>query len=188
MPRTDIDHGSVIHMACDNCAAERVYTDIKSLHADGWMPTVHLHNNHIEWHCLSCDTKRINKQRSDLDSPTPSGFAFDVYIAIPYTHDDESVKGYRFDLATEYAARLIERGLNPFSPITHSHPMTQMGVAGDWDAWKAMDERIMPVCAELHVITADGWRESKGVAAEIAWFKARNRPITYTDPLGWPSI
>lgn len=114
-----------------------------------------------------------------------SAYTFDVYIAVPYTSPYDWVREYRFHLATEYAKVLVERGLNPFSPITHSHPMAQHGLAGDWEFWKDIDERIMPACEELHVIQTELCHRSIGVDEEMNWFRDRLRPVLFVQPQTW---
>jgi len=117
-----------------------------------------------------------------------SDYVFDVYIGVPYSHQDTAVREYRYKKATEYAKVLIERGLNPFSPITHSHPMALLGLSGDWEFWKHIDERIMPVCAELHVLFLDGVFTSDGVHAERKWFRDKGRLVWFINPDNWQPI
>ena len=113
---------------------------------------------------------------------------FDAYIAIPYSSPYYWVREYRFRLATEYASVLVQRGLNPFSPITHSHPMaTHHGLKGDWESWQSINKRIIPSCEELHIITCDGWKESIGVGKEFEVFEYDNKRICYIDPITFVS-
>jgi hypothetical protein len=55
-----------------------------------------------------------------------------VYLASPYTHADKAVMEDRFRAACRYAACLMRRGINVFSPIAHSHPIAQFGLPPDW--------------------------------------------------------
>ena len=110
---------------------------------------------------------------------------FDAYIAIPYSSPYDWVREYRFRLATEYAKILVECGLNPISPITHSHPMTQHGLKGDWGTWEEIDRRIIPACEELHIITCDGWDKSTGLGKEKDIFYESNKTIKYVNPISF---
>ena len=39
----------------------------------------------------------------------------------------------------------------------------------------------MSTCAELWVLTLDGWKSSKGIQREIEYFEKRGRPVVYLD-------
>lgn len=112
--------------------------------------------------------------------------AFDIYVAIPYTHHSKVIKEYRFELCTCYTAKLTK--LNPkdpiiaFSPITHSHPLDKYDTPTTWEFWKMVDEHILEHCEEIHVITAAGWKESVGVQAEIKKAKELGMKIKYISP------
>lgn len=107
---------------------------------------------------------------------------FDIYIAIPYTHDDAAMRQARYHKATEYLAITSAAGLVSFSPITHSHPMAYYDLPTCWDFWSNIDLRILPNCHELHVIKMEGWDESVGVAAEIKAAREHGMTITYVCP------
>lgn len=108
--------------------------------------------------------------------------AFDVYIAIPYSHGDAVVRHKRFDKATEYLAKLSQERVIAFSPITHSHPLGEWGVPGNWDFWKEIDYRILQSCEEIHVIQLPGWEESTGVSGEVSYAEKLNMKIRYINP------
>lgn len=98
-----------------------------------------------------------------------------VYLASPYSDDDERVREARFDKACRVAKHLIGHGYNVFSPIAHSHPVaTHYGspeLPKGWSFWRRIDTQFLRACDELFVLTLPGWRESEGVLAEIAAFQ-----------------
>ena len=102
-----------------------------------------------------------------------------VYLASPYTHPKKRVKLIRFRKAARAAAVLIKQGLFIFSPITHTYPMEEYGIPGDWEFWKAYDEKLLSICSRMIVLCLPGWEESVGVQAEISYMKAANKPISY---------
>lgn len=108
-----------------------------------------------------------------------------TYLACPYSfngRDDLRAREARFQIVTKVAARLMSEGRAVFSPITHGHPMNMFGVTVGWDTWAAIDEAILSrCCKEMIVLTLDGWRESKGIAAEIAIATLAGIPIAYMD-------
>lgn len=107
---------------------------------------------------------------------------FDVYIAIPYTHKSKYIREQRYRKANSYLARLTKQGLCAFSPITHSHPVSEYGVSTKWEDWKDIDFRILDNSQVIHVITDKGWQDSTGVTAEIEHAKKRKIPVIFIDP------
>ena len=107
-----------------------------------------------------------------------------IYLASPYSHPSPSVREDRYGCAVLYAARLIkERGEPVFSPIAHSHPITEHDLDGTWETWREMDLAIIAICRELVVMQLDGWEQSQGIAAEVAEAQRLGIPVTYWRPL-----
>jgi len=113
----------------------------------------------------------------------------DVYLMGPYTwHGDESqrrmVEASRYRRITEFAATIAHEGLTVYSPITHSHPMTEYAeLPGTWDYWKRQDESVMQVCRECWQLTMPGWKSSKGCQAEIAMAGEMGKPVRYINDM-----
>jgi hypothetical protein len=99
-----------------------------------------------------------------------------IYLAIPYTGNEE----YAFRLSTIIAAELSLRGEVVYSPITHSHPMTQFrNMPGDWDFWGEIDRQYISRAYRVYVIQAEGWKQSIGVQAEIEIALRYHVPVEY---------
>lgn len=107
---------------------------------------------------------------------------FDVYIAIPYTHECANVRMARYHKSTEYLAHLSKKDLVAFSPITHSHPMADYDMPTTWDFWAKIDLRILANCEEIHVLTMDGWDVSTGVTAELRAARENGTIVRFIDP------
>ena len=61
-----------------------------------------------------------------------------------------------------------------------THPeAVRFGGACDFASYKEQDLAMLAVCDELVVLMLPGWRDSVGVAAEIAAAEELNMPITY---------
>lgn len=109
----------------------------------------------------------------------------DVYLMGPYTwHGPESEKRSvecgRFRKITRYAAAIADEGLTVYSPITHSHPLTEYAeLPGTWEYWKQQDEAVMQICRECWQLTFPGWEESAGCQAEIAMAGEMGKPMRY---------
>ncbi len=106
-----------------------------------------------------------------------------VYLATPYSHQDASVREERFRAVNAAAAELMRQGMHIFSPISHTHPIA---LAGDlplgWEYWQAYDRAILAACCKLIVLMLDGWKESKGVAGEIAIAHETGIPVQFISP------
>ena len=98
-----------------------------------------------------------------------------VYLATPYSHENKSVEWQRYEVVTRVAARLMERGIFVYSPITHCHPMTlHAPLPGNWDFWKEFDTIFLEMCQVMVIVKQDGWQDSKGVKAETELFRSIN--------------
>lgn len=105
-----------------------------------------------------------------------------VYLAIPYTRMEES----SYEQATLATHRLLERGINVFSPITHCHPLTKFDdrpLPGTWDFWSQVDYQFIDWADEVYVLIPeegyDAVLNSTGVQAEIAYATENNVPIKF---------
>ena len=107
-----------------------------------------------------------------------------IYLASPYWHVDELVRERRYWAAVKASARLMEQdsNLNIFSPITHSHPVSQHMENKPHHFWLERDfEYITLFADELWVLKLQGWGESTGIAMELK-FVGIDMPIHYIDP------
>ena len=104
-----------------------------------------------------------------------------IYLASPYTHFDLIVREARFDAACLATAEMVRAGHAVFSPIVHGHPLVRFGLPFDWDYWERFDREYLRRCDEMVVLMLDGWRESRGVQAEIDLAIDMDLPIRYLD-------
>lgn len=101
-----------------------------------------------------------------------------VYLAIPYSTMEESA----FKQATEITAKLVAKGINVFSPITHSHLLhKEHNLKGDWSFWQKIDFQYIDWCDEVWVVTPiEGYNKvlnSVGVQAEIKYAQLIEKPV-----------
>jgi hypothetical protein len=105
-----------------------------------------------------------------------------VYVASPYTHQDNNIQGERYRLACAVIIGLMTKGISAFSPVAMNVPIAMMlHSQATWDQWRAFCSEIMSKCDELIVVTLPGWRESKGVQLEIEAAEKLGKPITYKE-------
>jgi len=108
-----------------------------------------------------------------------------IYLASPYSHPDPEVRRRRFRAACQAAAVLIRQGKIVFSPIAHSHPMTEFGLPGDWWYWENVCRAQLAACDELYVLMLSGWDTSQGVRAELEIARQRRMPVVW---MPWPPL
>jgi len=102
-----------------------------------------------------------------------------IYLASPYSHPDSDVHEHRYREACYTTASLLRVGHVVYSPIIHSHPLVEHGLPTDWTFWQQTDRELLRRCDEVIVLTLVGWRESIGVAAEIALARDLGKPVRY---------
>lgn len=103
------------------------------------------------------------------------------YLASPYTHDDIRVRKLRADQATMAAIDLFHQDVFVFAPIPYNAPWEGFDreIRGDWEFWEKFDKAFIDRCEGLIVLTLDGWKESKGVTAEVEYAKKQKKPVVY---------
>jgi hypothetical protein len=74
-----------------------------------------------------------------------------IYLACPYSDPDPAVMEKRFEAANMVALSLMIQGQHVFSPISHCHPLAQLGgLPRGWDFWKKYDSTMISRCEELY--------------------------------------
>ncbi len=73
----------------------------------------------------------------------------------------------------------MKTGIIVFNPLSHSVPINEFLLNVDsLEFWMSMDLPILRRCDELLILGLDGWRESRGVRAEIFEAMSLVKPIT----------
>lgn len=105
------------------------------------------------------------------------------YLATPYTLFKRG-RHNAFLHACEVAAKCMKRGVAIFSPIAHSHPLSDFGGIDETDLnfWLEQDQPLIDAAVGCLVCMLDGWRESSGVAYEIEEFRKAKKPYFFLDP------
>ena len=108
-----------------------------------------------------------------------------IYLASPYTHPDKAVMQKRFEQVCKKAGKLMELGNKVFCPIAMGHAISDNhpGMPTSLGWWLEQDFPILKQADKLIVYRMDGWEESAGVGAEIAFAKAAGIPIVHMEPL-----
>lgn len=104
-----------------------------------------------------------------------------IYLACPYSHEDEQIKQVRFFKCLEQARYLTSIGHGVFAPIVSGH-MLVSGMPehlGVWKHWAWLDEAALAACELLEVMCMDGWTESVGIGHEVRRAKWLFKNIEY---------
>lgn len=103
-----------------------------------------------------------------------------IYLAGPYSHEDEAVRTLRYTLLTAKAAELMQLGHVVISPITHGHAVAiAHELPTDFEWWQNQCLGVLRHASKLCVLTLEGYEESTGVKAEIGYALALGIPIEY---------
>lgn len=113
------------------------------------------------------------------------------YFAHPYTCKDETEPGKyvmagedaNFNLCCWRAGRLLLRGFNVYSPISHTHPIHKATPEflgrHEHEMWYDLDNNFLENTNFAGIILAPGWHLSKGCVAEKEWFEKRGKEVLY---------
>ena len=105
-----------------------------------------------------------------------------VYLAIPYNDNSSTLRAYRFAVANQVAAELMQRGYIVFSPISHSHPIAeQCELPKGFEYWQTWNNSFIEWCDVFAVIKLDGWNESRGVRQELEYAKELDKELSFID-------
>lgn len=114
-----------------------------------------------------------------------------VYICSPYTPKgwhklplvSSLVKILRERAVSKFSAKLIEKrpDVALYGPITQSARLEKFmsSPTTDFSYWKNIDLHWISKSDVVLVLTLPGWKESKGVQAEIRYAKKHKIPVKY---------
>lgn len=99
------------------------------------------------------------------------------YLATPYSKWSHGIDDANH-VAQLLTGKLIFQGVGVYSPIAHTHGIAIASQLDPYDhsLWMPADKFIADAAKGLLVADLSGWKESKGVAIEIEWFKKTTRP------------
>lgn len=107
-----------------------------------------------------------------------------IYLACPYSHPSRDVRVARFKAANKAACKLILQREHVFSPISHTHPIAEAGdLPLGWDYWCAYDRKMLSICNKMIVLMLPGWKESKGVRAEVDLATEMGIPVEFMEDM-----
>lgn len=101
------------------------------------------------------------------------------YLASPYTSAHKHEQEVRTVAAVAVSGALMSAGIFVFSPIVQTHRAAQLfDLPGNFEWWIEYNRAFMDASAGTVVaVSIDGWQRSRGVAQEIAYTQAANKPV-----------
>lgn len=104
-----------------------------------------------------------------------------IYLSLPYTHQEWSVRSWRYHRARQALFLLWEQGTPAICPVVLGHEFEARRGKGKppmpHEFYMRMSLNILPTCTHLLVLTLPGWRDSKGVEAEVTLAARLGRPV-----------
>ena len=105
-----------------------------------------------------------------------------IYLASPYSHPELAIREHRFLDALDYTAEQSKKGEVIFSPIVNSHLLTQNhDLPSTWDFWCKIDYAFINQCLKVRVLKLEGWENSVGIKAELAYAESIGKKVEYVD-------
>jgi hypothetical protein len=104
-----------------------------------------------------------------------------IYLACPYTHEHDFIQHRRYEQVTQVAATLMREGQCIYSPITSMHYLSRHMTDVPHRFWLDHDLAILARCDKMIVLQLEGWEQSEGLKAEIAFAAEHNIPIEFME-------
>ena len=103
-----------------------------------------------------------------------------IYLATPYSHEDEKIRQRRYWVAMEITAELMKEGNIVFSPIVYTHELAKKyNLPNNYEFWQNICERFIDWSDKVIVVDMPGMKESKGVEAELKYADSIGKPVEY---------
>ena len=84
-----------------------------------------------------------------------------IYIASPYTDNDERVMKARYEAVAKFCFEATQAGYHIFSPIAHWHPIAvKYRLPRDSYFWLRYNLDAMKMSEAFWLLMIDGWSES----------------------------
>ncbi len=107
-----------------------------------------------------------------------------IYLAQPYSHRDPFIVRQRVLFGAYVAGKILTTlpDTMVYAPIAHGQTLADVSnLPIEWEFWREMDFAMIDRCDELWVLTIEGWKESVGVDAEMAYARELGIPVHYID-------
>lgn len=108
-----------------------------------------------------------------------------IYLASPYSSPDPLIMKTRFLIAEQVTAGMLANNMWVYSPIVHCHELaTKFKLPTDFGFWQRYNREMLRHAETMAVLQIPGWKESKGVQAEIEFARLAGIELTGVDDKG----
>ena len=106
-----------------------------------------------------------------------------IYLSIPYSHPDQSIRTGRMAAFWKACAHLIEHEYHVVSPMSMEPALKHLpNNQADWNTWEKYCVDLLSASEEVWVLQLEGWDKSQGVQGEIDYAKELNKTVRYLHP------
>lgn len=108
-----------------------------------------------------------------------------LFLSSPYSHPNDAIREDRVRVAGDACAWLYRQGYLPMSPIVHWHHIAlRNDLPTEAMAWTEWNRQWMYASDATVVLELYGWRDSQGIAMEVAWAEQAGKPVWRLVPSG----
>ena len=110
-----------------------------------------------------------------------------IYIAGPYWDPNPDVIEQRMKVVYAVIADLCEGGHHPITPMLMHAVVKEHNLPNDFEFWGALSLKLLGKCSSMYVLELPGWKNSKGLTAEIKFCKEHDIPVVHLKVDGYLS-
>jgi len=102
-----------------------------------------------------------------------------IYLASPYSHDDQLIQKTRFLITEQFVNHIIKtQNLIIFSPILYMHEFAaKFFLPTDAEFYRTFNLNVLRRSESMFLLKLKGWEESKGVRLELNVAKILDIPV-----------
>lgn len=101
-----------------------------------------------------------------------------VFLSSPFSHPNNAIREDRVTAAGNACAWLYRQDYLPMSPIAHWHRIAQRNkLPTEAMAWTEWNRQWVYASDAVVVLELNGWRDSQGIAMEVAWANENETPV-----------
>ena len=105
-----------------------------------------------------------------------------IYVAAPYSDEDNTVVDFRIREYCRIDALLLSLGYFTAAPLLKHFVRSYGDLPSDWSYWQNYCKATMKHCTAMMIIKLPGWEVSSGVLGEVELARELGIPIFYFDP------
>src|SRR5215471_10117487 len=106
-----------------------------------------------------------------------------IYVASPYTDQDNEVVAERVRLVEEFVTQGLAMGHIAFSPVVYGHSLSKKwNLPPGFDFWRHFNLYMLSISLDMVVLCIPGWKGSVGVRTEIEYAQDSGKKVILANP------